>query len=206
MRSTIAVTLLVAAAAVAACSDDSDGAAVATAAAPVVTTGAQPPNFGPELIGSSGFETNVEAEWLIEAQDPGQLARVAQDGEGNSFIEMSADLAESVPWPQVVQKRRVPISAGDRYRLAFRARSDDFGLVFASVAFEDASGDEFLGVGPGSVTVDDSDWTDYHFDFEAPDGAAAGYVILRLALNTAMTDEPFLSADVDDVSLRKIED
>ena len=198
MRRTTTLLLIVATMSIAACSGDADEPSEETAAAAAV-------ELGPELLAASGFEAGVEAEWLVEAEDPGQIAQIAGDGDGNSFIEMSAELAEEARWPQVIQQGRIPLIAGERYRLALRARSDDFGLVFASVAFEDASGDEFLALGPGSLTVDSSEWTDYHFAFEAPDGAAAGYVILRLALNKAMTDEQFLSADVDDVSLKRIE-
>jgi hypothetical protein len=203
MRSTVAVALFAIAMTGAACSDDSGG--TSDSAEPARRSADPAPAvLGPELVTEGGFESG-DAAWLIEAAAPGQVAQLARDDDGNSYIEMSADLDEDALWPQAVQQGRVRLIAGEQYRLSLRARSDDFGLVFTSVAFEDASGDEFLALGPGSLTVDGTEWMDYHFDFEAPEGTAAGYVILRLALNTAMTDEPFLSADVDDVSLRRIE-
>lgn len=165
-------------------------------------------DLGSELVSNGGFEDGVSVarNWAVTAPESGQSAIVTVDGSGNRYVSMSAQLVEDASWPQAVLEDRFTIAPGGRYVLSLNARSDDFGLVIPIVWFDDASGNTIEGKGPGTVTVDSADWSTHTFEVIAPDLAAEAFILFRLALNTSVTNEPSLTIDIDNISLRRVLD
>lgn len=199
LRSGIA---LAAALLLAACSGSS-GATVPSS----TTTTAAVAELGAELVANNDFEAGAQSPdlWVLSASEPGQVAEWVDDGDMGRVAHMAAPVVADVGWPQLVLTEHFAVVAGDRYRLTVTARTDDIGLLFMAVAFVDAAGAEISGIGPGSPSFESSDWTEYTFDFDAVPDAVSAYVVLNLALNQAITDEPDLSIYVGNVSIRQVE-
>lgn len=163
--------------------------------------------LGEELVFNGDFAQGdaVPDGWDLTSYEPDQVAEWIEDGERGRVAHMAAPVVADVGWPQLVLREQFAVEAGRSYRLTVTARTDDIGLLFMAVAFLDAGGTEIGGIGPGSPSFDSQDWTEHHFDFEAVPDAVSAYVVLNLALNQAITDEPDLSIDVGNVSIRPIE-
>jgi len=161
---------------------------------------------GPELMTNGGFDTGLAGadSWDVSVGADDQTAEIVSDRTGNQVLELTGSVVPDVSWPQAVSHEGFPVEPGTRYRLSFRARSDALGLVVPIVWFADAAGEDLTGIGPGTLEVSTTDWTEYDFEFDAPDGAVAAHVIVRLALNTDMTTESSLTVDVDDVSVKRL--
>ncbi len=193
------ITLL-AALLLAACSGSSGATAISSTTTTAVAV------LGEELVANSDFEEGAQTAngWALNASEPDQVAEWIDDGERGRVAHMEAPVVADVGWPQLVLTEQFAVEAGHAYRLTVAARTDDIGLLFMAVAFLDATGAEISGIGPGSPSFESPDWTEYSFDFEAVPEAVSAYVVLNLALNQAITDEPALSIYVGAVSIRPV--
>jgi hypothetical protein len=197
-------------------SDGADGeGAASTTATPATATSTTaepdgsdtpPPDLGPELVVNGGFEAGTPGVegWELSVGVDDQTASVVQEGSRNRYLTLSGTLLDDITWPQAVNRQYFTVEVGGSYRLSLRARSDGVGLFIPVVAFADESGTDVTAISPGTWEVGTPDWTDYEFVFEVPESVDHAYVIVRLALNTAMTSAPQLTVDVDDVSVRSI--
>lgn len=174
-----------------------DGPSTTAAAAPL----------GEELLANGDFDRGDQSPdgWELSAEHPGQVADWRSFGDRGRVAYMAAPVIEDVSWPQLISTEAFAVDPGNTYRLSVNARTDGLGLLFISMAFSDASGTEISAIGPGSPVFESTDWTKFDFDIVPPAGAVSARIILRLALNQSLTEEPNLSIYVDRVSVRTVE-
>ena len=164
------------------------------------------PQLGDELLVNGGFEDGDEmpANWTIGDHADNQTLEWATGLDENRYIHFASPLSEEI-WIEFVSEE-FDLTPGDVLLLSVDARTEGLGLVFMSVNFNSAEQDGFQGRGPGSFTIVDSEWTTFTEQFEVVEDAVSGSLRFALALNDSMTDEPLIQADVDNVSLRVIQD
>jgi hypothetical protein len=167
------------------------------------TTTTVPVVLGDELVINSGFEVGEVSPDGWRLDEVGAGATLEWIREDDRYISMSG-LVSSDHWPQIVSDEYA-VAPGEELMVSIDARTDSEGLLFLTMAFLDGNGVEFVGFGPGTRSVDTSDWATLESRLAAPDGAASAYLVLNLALNGELTDATNLDINIDNVSVRVVE-
>jgi peptidoglycan/xylan/chitin deacetylase (PgdA/CDA1 family) len=146
-------------------------------------------------VANPGFEEGTQS-WTPSKDDAAAgLSQVSTEAAhtGKNGLRVKQPLGAS-SW---IQSARFPIASGKSYRLKFWARCVEDSGVGVFVNFFDAQVKNIPTNPPLAVQVPQNarEWTEYHLDFKAPDGAAAMTLAVHAYSNHACL------ADFDDFAV-----
>lgn len=172
---------------------------------PDTTTTTTTPDLGEELVANSDFSSgaNSPSAWELTPQTASQSVDYVTES-GEQHISFFAPLVEDTPWPEARSTVPFDVRPHTDYQLEVEARAVTEGRLFLALIFLDEDGDEILLRGPGSPEISEPDWERVEATLESPAGAAAAYIVMRLAVRPDLTGVDASSVDVNRVSVREV--